>query len=169
MRRSDWCAEQQIRTMLASSLRLCNQCRQSLPAVLKELIQPKGFQLAEPKKSTALTPLSLNIPNACCTQTHTYNLQPDGSIDRPIHHSLQTWMHTLTHTCTHMLTAHTTCFGKHFDKYCWPVITFITSYNQHSVVSSNLFIRFCSFFLFCLCIFQMTWSALINPHSWLVS
>ncbi|KAL1246925.1 hypothetical protein QQF64_034706 [Cirrhinus molitorella] len=102
MRRSDWCAEQQIRTMLASSLRLCNQCRQSLPAVLKELIQPKGFQLAELKKSTALTPLSLNIPNAFCTQTHAYNLQPDGSIDRPIHHPpTDVDAHAYSHMCTH--------------------------------------------------------------------
>lgn len=110
MRSSDWCAEQQIWTMLASSLRLCNQCRQSLPAVLKA-IQPKGFQPAELKKSTALTPLSLYIQNACCTQTHAYNLSPDGSNDRAIiRHFQQTWMHTLTHTCVDMLKAHVTCF-----------------------------------------------------------
>lgn len=98
--------ERQIWPMLASSLRLCNQCRQSLPAVLKELIQPKGFRPVELKKSTALTPLSLNIQSACSTQTHAYNLQSDSSIDRPIHHSQQTWMYMYAYSYVrlHMLT-----------------------------------------------------------------
>lgn len=124
--------EQQIWPMLASSLRLCNQCGQSLPAVLKELIQPKGFRPTELKKSTALTPLSLNIQSACSTQTHAYNLQSDSSIDCPIHHSQQTWTYTITHMCGY------TCL--HACKLRSLVITFITCLKVRLVLSKDVFL-----------------------------